>query len=139
MRGIPAPCHSFPMVPEAVESSGFAFRVRPDGILEIRARAGSVHDGDRAEINARILKGYGETGDRPVLLVIDGIRELTREARLIYRSPDTTKNVLAAALVARSPLARLFASFALGVNRPDVPIRIFEDEEEAVKWLKGYL
>ena len=135
----PGSCHHSGMSTETRESGGFTFRIRSDGILEIRARPGSNHGTQEAKASARILRELGSSGPRPVLLVIDGIRELTREARMIYRDPATTEYVLAAALIARSPLARLFASFALGVNRPEVPVRIFDDEDTATKWLAGFL
>lgn len=39
------------------------------------------------------------------------------------------------ALVAKSPVERMIANFFLGLNKPQVPVRMFTDPDKARAWL----
>ena len=125
------------MPKQARESETFRFLVRKDGILEIRAVPGSVHDGPAAEKNVGIAAELTGSGKRPVLVFVDGAKSVTFEARRVYQREETVRDFTAVALVARSPLARLLANFFLGMTRPPVEIGHFDDETDAVEWLLG--
>lgn len=74
------------------------------------------------------------TGGRPTPVLVDirGLRSITREARAAFADTDLCSRV---ALFVGSPLSRTIANFFIVVARPDIPSRVFNDEEEAERWL----
>jgi hypothetical protein len=42
------------------------------------------------------------------------------------------------ALVVTSPLSRVIGNFLLRIQRPQMPASLFNSEESALRWLKGF-
>jgi hypothetical protein len=78
----------------------------------------------------------GET--YPVIIDISNIKSVTKEARNYLSQGKAIEKISAAALYTNSIIARIVANFFLGFNRPDIPIRIFTNKTEALKWAKHY-
>lgn len=73
----------------------------------------------------------------PLLVDTRNVTSIQREARECY-----AKNTVscAVALVVKSALNKIIANFFLGLNRTMFfPTRVFNDEAEALNWLKGFL
>ncbi len=47
--------------------------------------------------------------------------------------------VSAVALIVDTPLSRILGTFFLSVNKPPYPVRMFDDEESAVAWLRAFV
>ncbi len=78
-------------------------------------------------------------GNRESLLLVEmgEIKSISREARQFYtKSSKNDTNNKAVALVITNPVATVIANFFIGLNRPDVPIRLFVDKNKAARWLK---
>ena len=45
----------------------------------------------------------------------------------------------AVALVVDTPVSRVLGNFYLGLSKPHIPSRLFNDEAEALDWLKRFL
>src|SRR5687768_8624108 len=78
----------------------------------------------------------GET--YPVIIDISNIKSVTKEARVYLSQGKAVEKISAAALFTNSLVARIVANFFLGFNRPNIPIRIFTNKAEALKWAKQY-
>lgn len=79
------------------------------------------------------------TGDRPAPLLVD-VRQAgpqSREGRLEFIRRHEV--VSAVAIVVANALSRMMGNFFINVNKPKAPTRLFDDEDAAVAWLKGYL
>jgi len=75
-------------------------------------------------------------GARMALLVdFTGIKSMSREAREYYTRKEAKSYLLATAIITRSNLERLIANFFLGINRTPFPTRLFNDAQEARRWL----
>lgn len=108
-----------------------------DGILIVRYKDG-VHLTE--DVARAILKEHVELcGDTPVpvLVCLNRIKSMSREARVFFAHSDETPaaSALVAMLVA-SPIGRVVANFFLSLNKTRVPTRSFTDESKAIRWLK---
>ncbi len=73
----------------------------------------------------------------PLLVDTRNVNSVEREARECYAKNTES---CAVALVVKSALNRIIANFFLGLNRTMFfPARVFNDETEALNWLKGFL
>ena len=81
------------------------------------------------------------TGGRrvPALIDLRLVRSQSSDARAYFAGPETRRVCTAVALLVKSPLSRMIGNFYLGFNRPDVPTKLFDDEEAAAEWLLGFL
>lgn len=76
----------------------------------------------------------------PFLIDISEAGRISREARQYYaRSEGAKTSILASALVTRTKTSRVLGSFFIGLNKPDAPIRLFEDADQARAWLETFL
>ena len=75
--------------------------------------------------------------DKPHVLLTDVrvLAELTPEARKVGASKENTKNLVAHAMVVKWLGTRMGANVFLAINKPHYPLRVFNDEAKAVKWL----
>jgi|ERR1017187_1621548 hypothetical protein len=80
-------------------------------------------------LNLDLVKSY------PTYVDVSSIRSVTKEARDYMSSDIAIKNVSASAFLAGSVISKLMATFFLSYNKPNVPIKIFTDRNEALKWL----
>ena len=124
---------------ERAEITGEKFRIwlRPDGIAEIRW-APAVPSGTedaRAVIAAMSEITGGVAAPLLVHTTDAGPQDRAARVEFIHRQ----EVVSAVGLVVGNPLSRMMATFFINVSRPDVPIRLFEDEVVAAEWLKDYL
>ena len=72
-----------------------------------------------------------------VLLLVDlnNLIGVTKEARTMVSNPDMTKTHKAVAMLVSNPLTRLIASFFLGLNKPKFPIKSFTNSDDGILWL----
>ena len=76
--------------------------------------------------------------DKDVFTILElKLISTTIEARQYYQEVISKGGYLAVALVAKNPVAKVIASFALGFNKPkiSIPIAIFDDMDEAEAWI----
>ena len=89
---------------------------------------------DKGKIAEIIDAGLKLCNNKPHLLLTD-VRvpaDVTPDAREIA---STTPNVVAQAIVVKWLAQRLIANVFMEINKPNYPMRVFNDEESAVKWL----
>lgn len=75
----------------------------------------------------------------PALAVVDisSVKSVSSESRDLYSSEKSVKVFKAVGLIARTPISRVLGNFFLGINRPPVPIKLFNDKDTAIGWLKS--
>ena len=124
---------------DAREITGEKFRIwtRPDGVVEIEwvPQVPSTLDDAVAVIEAMSELTGGRAA--PLLVHTTDAGPQSREARLEFVRRQEV--VSAVALVVGNPLSRMMANFFINVSKPEVPIRLFEDDESALTWLRGYV
>lgn len=123
----------------AREISGEKFRMwtRPDGVVEIEW---APHVPSTLEDAVAVIEAMRELTDHraaPLLVHTTDAGPQSREARMEFVRRQEV--VSAVALVVGNPLSRMMANFFINVSKPEVPIRLFEDDESALTWLRGYV
>ncbi|MCK5176989.1 MAG: hypothetical protein KAQ92_04650 [Candidatus Aenigmarchaeota archaeon] len=73
-----------------------------------------------------------------LLVYLSNIKQLSREARLLFSGSETLKISIAAALLINSPMGKVIGNFFLGLNKSEYPIKLFLNEEDAIKWLRTF-
>jgi hypothetical protein len=76
---------------------------------------------------------------RPFLMDISRVRSLSRDARNYFARSAPAREVFSCvALVVGSPLSRAVGHFFIGLNKPEMPTRLFTSETEALTWLRSH-
>jgi hypothetical protein len=111
-------------------------RLREDGIIEMRhSRTTQTLESIRQQME-HVAELLGGTGKAPMLVVMGEARGQTREAReFLRKDPSIARHMTRVALLHRSPVSRVLAAFFTRLVKPQVPVRVFADEEQAVAWL----
>ena len=115
----------------------FRIWVRDDGVVEI---TWAPHVPSVLEDALDVIDAMSElTGGHaaPLLVHTEDAGPQSREARMEFVRRQEV--VSAVALLVGNPLSRMMATFFINVSRPDVPIRLFEDQEVALDWLREHL
>jgi hypothetical protein len=107
------------------------FRITREGLLNDK------------EILEAIDAGVHLCHYKPHLLLTDARinADLTPEARKAGANINNTTHVIAQAILVKWLAQRLIATVFMQVNKPHYPVRIFNNEGKAVKWLmeqKGF-
>lgn len=110
-----------------------AVTAEPDGLVRLTWQAGVRITGPvAAAAMARVDELNGDE-ENPLLVVMAGTGELTREARMVFATRCSASRI---ALLGSSAVDRVLANFALGVRSQPVPTRFFTDEDAALEWLR---
>ena len=75
----------------------------------------------------------------PVLHFLGKYTSFTKETREFSVTERGMKYSLAEAYVFSSLSHKILANFYIKINKPPVTTKFFNEEEEAVKWLKSFL
>jgi len=77
---------------------------------------------------------------KPVVALIynQGVLKMEKKAREYFASRESTEGIIAAAFVVDSPFTSFMANFFVSVNKPRMPVRIFTNEKDALKWLQKF-
>jgi hypothetical protein len=87
-------------------------------------------------IQLRIEAAQGES----YLTLIDAknLKAVDKAARDYLGSDEGTKLIKASALLTESTVGKFMVNFFLQVNKPKIPTRLFNDKEDAIKWLHQF-
>lgn len=130
-----------PDAEETVQTRVETIRRDADGILRTQV-------GPEARIHLQDaiagVAAYREAANgtrRPLLVDARQLGYLAPDARRHYtKSPEAAECLSAVALlVAGSPIARIAANYINTLGSPPFPTRLFDEEPDAVAWLRGYL
>ena len=121
-------------------------------IKTLQTRAADVHLQDDGLLyidvfpKAEIIKKDAEEILDAIVSVSDGIRypllidgnsllSVDRDSRKLF---STTPTVSAVALVVGTPLGKIIGNFFVGLNKTDMPFKLFTSKTEAFEWLEAY-
>lgn len=122
----------------AVSTRTATVSLRADGILQVVYFPNIRETLADAQANVAASRSLSPEKRRPLLVDIRVMRGIDRGARVYYSSAETAQTITALALLVESPLSRLLANFFMGLNKVQVPTRLFTAEDKAVEWLKGF-
>ena len=106
-----------------------------DGILGIHIKGPcSIDTKDTDEIFVAFDR-LGVIAPTALVADIRTLRGVSLGVRTHMSSERAGRYLARVALVADSPLTRTIGNFFMRLNRPPVPVRIFDAEDEAMRWL----
>ncbi len=109
-----------------------------DGILRIRVIKGAVITLEK--MREHLAASSKLLGGKKALTLIDGSAQfsMTTEASKLLASKEGSENRIAAAFVTNSFLNKIWFNFYLKFNKPVIPTKMFNSEENAILWLKSF-
>jgi hypothetical protein len=125
--------------PYATETEAFYTWMGTDGICRTATKAGAEVELQHAKENSLIVTSLYKDKKFPLLVDSRNIRSISKEARKYFSTNGRETKITSMAILVNSPLSRVIGNFFMGLNRPQVPTRLFESETEAAEWLKHYM
>lgn len=110
-----------------------------DGIVRFVSLPETRQTLEDARESIRICAKLANGRRLPVLVDIRSLTAIDGDARRYYAGEEAARVESAIALVVGSPLSRMVGNFFLSINRPQVPVRLFTIEGEALAWLRGFI
>lgn len=105
----------------------------PTRMIRIVLPQGDHISGQLAQEMAGQVRHHADGRLCPVLLVITGVKSISREARAEF---SESRSSSAIAVLGETPVDRVIANFLLGGKPPPCPTQFFTSEPEAMAWLK---
>lgn len=114
------------------------YEVEP-GILAAVPHLGASDDERSARQNNAFQMEYFRGSQRPgcVLVLFDRMKGQDTGARRVYQREPDARLLLGTALVGGTLLGRAMASFFLGLSKTQVPVKLFGELNDALRWARG--
>jgi len=74
----------------------------------------------------------------PSLVNLKNVAGEEKAARDYYSTGEGIKEVIAGAFIVGSYKSTILANYYLKLNKPKIPVRLFDSEEIALKWLEPF-
>ena len=109
----------------------------PD-ILLVIPKAGMVDTPQTARVAVDYQTDYARKLGKKcsTLVIMSNVLSQDAETRRIYNEMTIGGLFFATALIVTNPLSRALASFAIGLSKPQMPIKLFDTVEKGVEWLR---
>lgn len=120
----------------AIEVTCFHTWMGEDGIVRTKIKPGSEVSVEHARENSIAVNSLYTGKKFPLLIDSRGIKSMTKDARNHFTTKGRETYTTAFAIVIDSMLSRVIGNFFMGINKPAVPTRLFDNERDAEIWLK---
>ncbi len=124
---------------DAIELSTFHTWMGGDGICRTVTKPNAEIDLPQAKENSIAVAGLFTGKKFPLFIDARSVRSMSREARKHFSTNGRDTRIICMAIMVRSPLSRVIGNFFMGLNKPQVPARLFDEEPDAIEWLKKFL
>ena len=126
-------------VPEnAIDLRCFSTWPGEQGIHRTRVKPAAEIVIEDAKANSEAVNSF-ELEKYPLIVDTSQIKSITKEARDQFSMRGRESSVVAIAMIIKSPLSKIVGNFFMGLNKPRVPVRLFNDEESAKSWCKDFV
>jgi hypothetical protein len=123
----------------AIEINTFFTWMGEDGICRTVTKPMAEIDLEDAIENTIVVTGLYAGKKFPLLVDSRNIKSMTREARQHFSTNGRETKLTSFAILVKSPLSKVIGNFFMGLNKPQVPARLFDNESDAIDWLKERL
>lgn len=110
-----------------------------DGICRTKTKPLADIHLKEAKENTGAVSSFYKGKKFPLLIDVRSIRSMELEARKHLSTNGRETSINSFAVIVKSPLSRVIGNFLMGLNKPEIPARLFDNEQEAIHWLKNYL
>jgi len=121
---------------EMIETSNAILRKDAENIVYLKFPSKTTHSLETMNEHLKAVTDLDHNNTGVLLLVnMTNLVGVSKEARTMVSNNEMTKTHKAVAMLVSNPLTKLIASFFLGLNKPQFPIKSFTNKEEAIAWL----
>ena len=110
-----------------------------DGIARTKVKPQAEVTIKESKENSIAVNGLRRDKKFPLLIDARQIKSISKEARDNFSIQNRETMITSFAVIIESPLSRIIGNFFMGLNKPSVPAKLFNNEDEAIAWLKQYL
>ena len=122
----------------AISVDGYWTWMGDDGIARTKVKPDLEISLEYAIENTKVVTSFYTDKKFPILIDSRGIKSMSREAREHFSALGRESKTNALGIVIKSAVSRVIGNFFLGLNKPAVPTRLFDNENEALEWLKNH-
>ena len=114
--------------------------LREDGIIQLNCNDDVVYEIPQIKENLDCIRKIGKGKKLPVLNISGKYTSASKDAReFTARAEFSIDCISAEAFVVNSVAQKIMANFYLRINKPKVPTAFFNNEKDAIIWLKKYI
>lgn len=124
--------------PQLHETATMRCWLRQDGIIHSQVKKKANITLTDATLNMETMWNAGGNKKRPVFSDISDIGFVDKPSRKYVRA-NNYKTMLAVAILATNPISMFIGNVFLNFEKPDLPMKIFLGEEDAINWLKKFI
>jgi len=117
------------------ETDKIKFTLGEDDVLYIECAPNTKMTLEEARESTRIGGELINFIPRPLLCDLTNVVRMNQACRNHFAGPEHAVIFTKCALIVTSPISRIIGNFFLGANKPIKPTRLFNNREEALKWL----
>jgi len=110
-----------------------------DGIARTKVKPQAEVSIKESLENSMAVNGLFVDKKFPLLIDARQIKSISKEARDNFSIKNRPTNINSFAVIIDSPLSRIIGNFFMGLNKPSVPAKLFNNEQDAISWLNKYL
>ncbi|MFN8116445.1 MAG: hypothetical protein U0W65_10045 [Bacteroidia bacterium] len=93
---------------------------------------------EHAVENSAVVTSFFKEKKFPILIDARNIKSMSYEARHHFSAHGRETKTNAFGIIIGSPISRVLGNFYLGINKPAVPTKLFDNEHDATEWLKQF-
>jgi hypothetical protein len=123
----------------AIEITAFWTWMGDDKICRTVTKPQAIISLPEAKENSAAVNGFFVDKKYPLLIDARQVKQMSVEARKHFSTNGRDTKINAFAVIVKSPLSRVIGNFFMGLNKPQVPAKLFDNETEAIDWLKTFL
>ena len=123
---------------ETIELKTASVHLRKDGIMHVHIKEGNEMQLTDA---IQVVEAMGKLGMKqkfPLLIDCGEFASVDKEVRMFSASKEANIYTLAEAVAYHSFAHKLLADFYVNYNKPAIPTKVFQNNEEGIDWLKTF-
>lgn len=93
---------------------------------------------EHAVENSAVVTSFFKEKKFPILIDARNIKSMSYEARHHFSAHGRETKTNAFGIIIGSPISRVLGNFYLGINKPAVRTKLFDNEHDATEWLKQF-
>lgn len=124
------------MKDKIIELQASIVTLREDGIMHIHIKSGAQMELKDA---VEVVEAMGKLGNKqkfPVLIDCGEFASIDKDVRTFAASKKANIYTSADAVAYHTLAHKLLADFYINHNKPEIPTKVFKDNESAIAWLR---
>lgn len=108
------------------------------GVLIAKYKSGPKIDIEAARLILQERLDFTDGKSIPVLVIDAGLVSMDKQARDYLSSEVGIQGITASAIISNSKVNSMLVNFVLLISRPNLPVKMFTNYNEAITWLDTF-